>query len=490
WPTLDGIDRDTVQRLRVAHAAWLDDQADGQRAWIEHVLRELLGWGTELHHGPFDDLAVTMPEYDAVVTPTFALVEPGSVVAGEPLAAETVRLLGLVTPYGQSPTARVPGDAWPATPVDRLAQVCRARGVPLGLVTDGRWWTLVYAPKQGATATATFDAIAWPETAERVVLRAFVSLLSRRRFFGVPEGERLVALFQESKDAPEDITEALGVQVRRAVELLVGAIGRSDELDRQQGGRGLLDVPAHEIYRGAVGVMMRVVFLLFAEERELLPADNGIYINAYSVGRLCADLEEQAALGSEEELEHSFAAWHRLLALFDAVHAGVNYDPHLRIHAHGGTLFDPAAFPWLPMNIDDRTVLHMLRSVQYVQVGTGNSRERRRLSFRALDVEQIGYVYEGLLSFDGLRASDVTVGLIGKAGEEEEVLLTDLEAIKATTSTVEELAAALAEKYQDSKIGTAAKLAKQLAPLSGVELEETRKRLLAVTGGDYALAER
>ncbi|MBX6751031.1 MAG: hypothetical protein IRY85_15380, partial [Micromonosporaceae bacterium] len=33
WPTLDGIDRDTVQRLRVAHAAWLDDQADGQRAW-------------------------------------------------------------------------------------------------------------------------------------------------------------------------------------------------------------------------------------------------------------------------------------------------------------------------------------------------------------------------------------------------------------------------------------------------------------------------
>ena len=490
WPTLDGIDKATVQRLRAAHTAWLDDQAAGQGAWIDHVLRELLGWGDEFHNGPFDHLTVTVPEHDTVITPTFALVEPGSVAAGEPLAPQAVRLLGLVCPYGQAPTARVPDDPWAATPVDRLAQVCRARGVPLGLVTDGRWWTLIYAPKQGATATVTFDAIAWPETAERVVLRAFVSLLSRRRFFGVPENERLVALFQESKDAPEDITEALGVQVRRAVELLVGAIGRSDELDRRQGGRGLLDVPAHEIYRGAVTVMMRVVFLLFAEERNLLPADNDIYINAYSVGRLCADLEEQAALGSEEELEHSFAAWHRLLALFDAVHGGVNYDPHLRIHAHGGALFDPAAFPWLPMNIDDRTVLHMLRSVQYVQVGTGTSRERRRLSFRTLDVEQIGYVYEGLLSFDGLRASDVTVGLIGKAGEEEEVLLTELEAIAPTTSTVDERAAALAEKYKDSKIGTAAKLAKLLAPLSGVELEETRKRLLAVTGGDYALAER
>ena len=55
----------------------------------------------------------------------------------------------------------------------------------------------------------------------------------------------------------------------------------------------------------------------------------------------------------------------------------------------------------------------MLRAVQHVQVGTGRSRETRTLSFRTLDVEQIGYVYEGLLSFEGFRADGITLGLIG-----------------------------------------------------------------------------
>src|SRR5690606_18351634 len=161
-----------------------------------------------------------------------------------------------------------------------------------------------------------------------------------------------------------------GVQVRKAVELLVAAIGRADVRERERGGRGLQDVPAHDVYRGAVAVMMRIVFLLFAEERKLLPADEELYASTYSVGRLCAELEQRVIEGSEEDLEHSFAAWHRLLAVFNAVYYGIDH-PRLRLHAHDGPLFDPSAFPWLPLTIDDRTVLHMLRAVQY------RSEERR-----------------------------------------------------------------------------------------------------------------
>src|SRR5690606_17139823 len=190
----------------------------------------------------------------------------------------------------------------------------------------GRWWALVWAPRGGVTTTAVFDAVSWPEAAERVVVRAFVSLLCRRRFFGVPDDERLVPLLRASLDRAEDITEALGVQVRKAVELLVAAIGRAEARDRERGGPGLVDpstgqmVSAHEVYRGAVAVMMRIVFLLFAEERKLLPADNELYVKAYSAGRLCEELEQRVIEGSEEDLEHSFAAWHRLLALFTAVY--------------------------------------------------------------------------------------------------------------------------------------------------------------------------
>ncbi|MGC5334962.1 Eco57I restriction-modification methylase domain-containing protein [Micromonospora sp. DT62] len=484
WPTLDALGQKTRERLRQEHATWQTDTAAGQQPWIGYVLGELLGWGDALHTDGLDTLAHTVAEHDTELSPSFALVEPG-----EEIKPDSVRMLGLICPAGSQPTARIRDSAWAATPVDRLAHLCRHHNIELGLVTNGRWWTLVWAPRGGVTTTAVFDAVAWPEAAERDVVRAFVSLLSRHRFFGVPDAERLVPLLRASLGSQEEITEALGVQVRQAVELLVAAMGRTDVRDRELGGRGLQDVDAHDVYRGAVSVMMRIVFLLFAEERKLLPADNELYVKAYSAGRLCAELEQRVIEGSEEDLEHSSAAWHRLLALFNAVYRGVDH-PRLTMHGHDGSLFDPEATPWLPLTIDDRTVLHMLRAVQYVEIGTGRSRERRTLSFRALDVEQIGYVYEGLLSFEGFRAEDVTVGLIGKDGLEEEVALADLEALGELALDVPALAKVLAEKYKDSKIGSVAALTKRLAPLDGVEREEARKKLLAVTGGDYPLSER
>ncbi|MFD6735596.1 Eco57I restriction-modification methylase domain-containing protein, partial [Micromonospora aurantiaca] len=484
WPSLDPLDKKVRERLRVEHATWQSDTAAGQRAWIGYVLRELLGWGDALHGNGLDAFTVEVAEHDTEIRPSFALVEPG-----EEIKPDNVRLLGMVCPPGSQPTARIPGSAWAATYVDRLAHLCRHHEIELGLATDGRWWVLVWAPRGGVTTTAVFDAVSWPEAAERDVVRAFVSLLCRRRFFGVPDAERLVPLLRASLDSQEEITEALGVQVRKAVELLVAAIGRADVRDRERGGRGLQDVAAHDVYRGAVAVMMRIVFLLFAEERKLLPADNDLYATAYSAGQLYSELRKQADDGSEEDLEHTSTGWHRLLALFNAVYRGVNH-PRLKLHGHDGSLFDPEAYRWLPLNIDDRTVLHMLRSVQRVQVGTGKNREERTLSFRTLDVEQIGYVYEGLLSFEGFRAEGVTVGLTGKEGLEAEVALADLEALAVRAGDVRSLAALLAERHKDSKVGSVAALTKKLASLEGAEREEARKKLLAVTAGDYPLAER
>jgi len=141
--------------------------------------------------------------------------------------------------------------------------------------------------------------------------------------------------------------EALDVRVRHAVSLLVDA--RSHEDGEQP--------PANEMYRGAVAVMMRILFLSFAEERGLLPES--------STGDLLADLEARPA-------NVDSGAWPRLLGIFEAVH-----------HVHGGSLFDPASYGWLPRSIDDRLVQNLLRSVR---------------ALRSVDVEQIGYVYEGLLA--------------------------------------------------------------------------------------------
>ncbi|MFD7376506.1 Eco57I restriction-modification methylase domain-containing protein [Streptomyces mirabilis] len=510
WPQLDALEKDERARLRARHADWQTDTTAGRDEWVAYLLRGLLGWDDALtlrqgeaeHHG-LDRLTLRVAEHNTEVRPDFALVEPGIDLAAEPdteSAAKRVRLLGVTVPAGTAPTSRAGGGGdWAAAPADRMARLLRHHGVPLGLVTDGRWWCLVWAPLGGVTTTAVFDSIGWNEAAERNVVRAFVSLLRRRRFFEYEEAETLVGLLKASLAAGEDVTEALGVQVRQAVELLVDAIGRADVRAVEHGAPGLhaSGVSASEVYRGAVAVMMRIVFLLFAEERGLLPADNEVYARSYSARFLRDELKARADEEGETSLEHTTSAWHRLIALFHAVHGGVDH-PGSGFHlpAYDGSIFDPEKYPWMErttplLPIDDRTVLHMLQAVQEVRVGKGKDREVRTLSFRALDVEQIGYVYEGLLSFDGRRATEHMVGLIGPEGLEHEVPLRELESLAARSgASVKALAKAVHEKWKDPKPpATLGQLEKKLAPLSTEDAVEARRRLNAVTK-DPALAER
>jgi hypothetical protein len=466
WPDLEPLDNKARDRLRQEHRQWQENPAANRDGWIGYVLDDLLGWQGAVQLDGLARFTLDVPEHEAAITPSFALADPGT---------GTIRLLGLIS--DDSPVARIKSSDWPATPADRLAQLCRHHGVELGLATDGRWWALIWAPAGGVTTVAVFDAISWPDLSERTVVRAFLSLLERRRFFAVPPERQLPALLRESLNNQEEITDRLGIQVRQAVELLVAAFGRA---------RIGADVTAHEVYRGAVAVMMRIVFLLFAEESGLLPADNELYAHAYSVGGLATELEQRVAdaRGNEGELDHTVLAWHRLLALFTVVYRGVSH-PDLDLIAHDGSLFDPDAHPWMPLTVDDRTVLHMLRAVQTVLVGG----ELRTVSFRTLTVEQIGYVYEGLLSYEGFRAAETVVGLIGKDGREHEVPLRTLEGIAAAHVSAETFGAKLAELYKDSGIGSPRALTLKLAPLTGDERAQAETRLYAVTR-DHALVQR
>ena len=88
-----------------------------------------------------------------------------------------------------------------------------------------------------------------------------------RRFFAADAGETLEDLLARSKDAQQEVTDQLGFQVRKAVEVLVQAIDRIDQ-DRN---RDLLaGLPKTALCQAALTVMMRLVFLFSAEERDLL----------------------------------------------------------------------------------------------------------------------------------------------------------------------------------------------------------------------------
>ncbi|MFF0284265.1 Eco57I restriction-modification methylase domain-containing protein [Rhodococcus aetherivorans] len=435
---LPALNKDDVGALREASSV-LDASPGTRDTFIRYVLTTFLGWRSNLvgaGHVP-STLTTPVPEYGTEVRPDFALLTDPDDPAAPPL------LLGLVLDPGVRATARPHSGThsagkWPASYADRLGHALRARKVPLGLVTDGTEWTLVCAPTGGATTTATWTRHTWFD--EPDTLKAFAALLGRLRFFGVPEGHTLPALLATSLERQEEITTRLSEQSQAVVEMLVATIGRLDAEHRAQHGQPLLPaaVEPTEVYQGAVTVLMRLVFLLYAEERGLLPVDDDTYADAYAVSTLAGQLRERASNVGEDTLERSGTAWHRMLATFRAVHRGARHD-QFSLPGYGGSLFDPDRFPWLegrpnaaaaldeaePLPIDDRTLLRALEALQWLRFAG----ERRHVSFRVLDVEQIGYVYEGLLDQDARRAHDWILGIAGDSkGEKDgpEVPLTDL----------------------------------------------------------------
>ena len=95
----------------------------------------------------------------------------------------------------------------------------------------------------------------------------------------------------------------------------------------------------------------------------------------------------------------------------------------MRIPPYGGGLFDPTRYPWL----DRVAVTDLVTTRCSARCSSCNARAApaERLSYKGLDVEQIGHVYEGLLEFSCLRINEPYLGLIGKL--EPELKLAEIE---------------------------------------------------------------
>lgn len=481
---LEELDGDKRRRLRQAYDEWRDALENNDPLFLElhHAwLDEVLSRGLELDEDGKGDvlkrtdwcaanIKASLPEHGVTLSPDFAVIDEQR--ANKPLL--------LIQTYAQDVDldTTCKQDGWSVTPADRMVQLCRSLGCRLGLVTNGERWMLVDAPVGAVTTFASWYARIWSQ--EPITLQAFVHLLGIRRFF-VDESEQLPALFDRSLKFQDEVTDALGEQVRRAVEVLIQTLDKADQ-DRN---RELLhDVKESELYEAALTVMMRLVFLLSAEERGLLLMGDERYEANYAISTLRMQLRKE----SEDILERRWDAWSRLLAIFRAVFGGIEHE-NLRLPALGGSLFDPDRFPFLegrtkgsswrsdaakPLPIDNRTVLLLLEAIQQFQ--------GRTLSYRALDVEQIGYVYEGLLERTVKRTDEVTLELDAtKSAKTPWVKLAELDSARLDG------AARLVELLQERSGSSVSRVRNDLAK----PVEDTlADRLLTACQGDTKLRDR
>jgi hypothetical protein len=382
----------------------LREQVSGKEpaiADLPRFFRDILGWS--------DDFVASGAELPASLRVTLEGSDPlAPQYAVRSADDETafVLLVGEAGTVGGDLDAAGIDKRWTATPHQRFERLLRETGVHVGLLTNGRVLRLVYAPRGETAGWITFRLHEMLTVDGRPLLGALHMLLNQRRLLTLEADKRLSGLLQASREYQNTVSSALREQVLSALRALLVGFQNADRLAE---GAILGDYRGHmgEIYKGLVTVLMRSVFVLFAEEQNLLPIDRALYADSYSLTRLYAQLvEDRDRYG--DTIEDRYGAWARIVSLFRLLHDGVKAADGLYLPARRGDFFDPDAFPFLegrprgsqrqPGQILDLPRVSdgvVFRLLDLLLVLNGE-----RLQYKGLDVEQVGSVYEGLMGFE------------------------------------------------------------------------------------------
>ncbi len=295
--------------------------------------------------------------------------------------------------------------------VSRVLGWLRVGGDHLALVTNGRQWRLLFAGLD-FEAWCEWDTELWfQEGKPAPQVHALRTLLQPKLWTPRGEGSAppLLQAIRDTRKGQAELSETLGERVREAVETLIQ--GHGDALKER-----CADVDPADIYRAACRVAMRLVVILFAESRDLLPRDNAVYHASYGLNGL---LERLQKAGGRRALSGRDSAWPRVLALFDLVRKG-SHLPQLPVKDYGGALFEPgrsdsadglsralAVFETACFEqavLPDDRVLHILermtRTKARIRQGRGGMWATVPVDFSDLSSDYIGILYEGLLDYE------------------------------------------------------------------------------------------
>ncbi|MGB0467398.1 MAG: Eco57I restriction-modification methylase domain-containing protein [Pontibacterium sp.] len=416
---------------------------------LAHFFEELLDLDTSLFDtatGIAEDVSLYAPEGPQTLRPTFGLLHQDDTKpiegAGTPAsnaAAKYVALIWDVTAAEDGTCLEealglsldkpetITGD-WsypPAAKFDRLLRHCR---VPVGIITNREVIRLVYAPHGESSGHITFRIEDMVTVGGRPILDAMIMLLNANQWFGVSDENALPSLMKRSREHQGSVTEDLAEQVFSGLEALLQGFQQAAERDGSDLLQQALEQDDDHLYRGLLTVMLRLVFILYAEDRSLLPVEHPLYAKRMSLLGLFERLQRDHG-NFPDSMNNRFGAWGHIVSLCRAIYLGVDHGD-FHIPPRHGDLFDPHRFKFLegwtgesaPVitqkarsevqvpTVDDGTVFNLLRSLLIFQ--------GQRLSYRTLDVEQIGSVYEALMGYhvNACESQAVAIKVSNKKG--------------------------------------------------------------------------
>ena len=374
---------------------------------FEAFARSVLGWrfSPSGYAGTGDspippELEVSLQEYREVLRPGLAVRERDPVEGSVPWQL----LVTVLDPGEDLDRVATGAGRLEASPHGRMERLLRRTGIPAGLLFNGRVIRLMSAPRGESSGWMDFRVGDMLSTAGRPLCSALRLLLSEKRLLALPRKQRLAALLESSRKYQNEVSERLAEQVLHGLHELLRGFQAAHDASHGQLLREALGEDPDNVYRALLTVVLRLVFVLYAEERGML-SDDPTFLRSYSMGGLYERLREDAAL-NPDTMDQRYGAWAQLLVLFRMIHDGAECD-EMKLPARSGELFSPSRFPFLegwpgsgapqiheaidiPL-VPDGTIYRVLEKLLVL--------DGERISYRALDVEQIGSVYETMMGF-------------------------------------------------------------------------------------------
>ena len=299
------------------------------------------------------------------------------------------------------------------SPHDKLQQYLNMEQDALwGLLCDGLRLRILRDYHHTSTrGYVQFDLEGILQSRDFAAFRALYRMAHASRFIALTPGPSptgrgestdfpIEKLYQDALSTGVKVGDELRENVRQAIETLANGFLRAtptllykltseqEEIVYPQFGALSLE---EAFFHDVLTTIYRMLFLLFAEQRGMLPGRGSLYQDEFSMTAL--RLRAEKALGEDP----NFDLWERLKATFTMVAGG---EAELGIFGYNGALFSPRRTQLLirgdgPVNCRNDALLQAVRYLTTVE----REKVLQRVSYADLSVEEIGSIYESLLDF-------------------------------------------------------------------------------------------
>lgn len=274
---------------------------------------------------------------------------------------------------------------WKSSPMARIRQLLDPQHRPFGLLLNKTHIRLIQLHP-----SSLLSHIQWPLStllSHPNTLDAFAWLLSLAN----NKQPILREIFKRALSLQSPLTESLRTQVKSTFEALFQAFVQDFDLSPVQKYKEKGHATSNQsLQEMLLVVLMRFIVLLYAEQKNLLPINDPVYQSSYSLMNIIQSLQNPP---NSNFPDYSSDAWQQFLANSRLLYHGCHH-PALNLIPYGSQLFNPERFPileqWKLRNRDLHKILNTLTQTP----------KKHSLSFESLDVEQMGYLYEGLLEIE------------------------------------------------------------------------------------------